>query len=495
MSVQTFFNKFLRLWVPTNLITEELAGIYGSYVLANLQKINHYYDIYENGADFTTATDSDYTPADLHYKIIKMLIDKEARFLFAKPPEYFIKPTDQNETTIKACNAYQSYINNVVKANGLGGKMVKAAKDCLIGGRIAIFIDFNTKGGIKILLVPAPEFVYEVDEYGDMSKIITFFLLNDEKEKGKQRLQRKKYWLENGKCHVSEGIYDGGGNIVKTLIDDLTTNFEYIPAVVILNNALLGDTNGKSDIEGIVDYEEYYNKLSNLGIDSERQGMNPIRYVMDVEPRSTKKENLSLAAGAFWDLKSDPNAVSEGTKGNVGILEPNMSAANSLSALLDRIRIAMYEQLAVPSVTPSDLKGIVSSGKTLKAIYWDLIVRCDEKMLDWRPALEFMVKCIIDGAKYYPEIAKQYIVDPLQEVDYIITVDNQYPLPEDEAEEKEIDMSEVNAKVRSLKSYMIKWHNMTDEEANKEIQQIAYERQILEDSYMPEMSLGSGTTQ
>lgn len=500
MSMQTFFNKFFRLWIPTNLITDELAGIYGSHVLANMQKIIQYYDIYEKGTEFPPPSDSDFVPADLHYKLIKMLIDKEARFLFAKPPEYFVRPTDPNEASVQACNAYQSYINNIIKANGLGGKMVKAAKDCLIGGRIAIFIDFNHVSGIKISLVPALEFVYEVDEYGDMNKIIAFFALNDETEKGKQRLQRKKYWLENGKCHVSEGIYDGGGNLVETLIDDLVTEFEYIPAVVILNNALLGDTEGKSDMEGIVDYEEYYNRLSNLDIDSERQGMNPIRYVMDVSPKSTEKSKstgkskLTVAAGSLWDLKSD-TTVNDNANGKVGVLENNMSYSAPLSTTLSRIRNSMFEQLAVPSVTPEDLKGIVTSGKTLKAIYWDLIVRCDEKMLDWRPALEFMVKCIIDGAKLYPEIAKRYIVDPLQEVDYIITVDNQYPLPEDEAEEKEIDMSEVGAKVRSLKSYMKKWHNMTDDEADKEIQQIAYERQILEDSYMPEMSLGNGATQ
>ena len=36
----------------------------------------------------------------------------------------------------------------------------------------------------------------------------------------------------------------------------------------------------------------------------------------------------------------------------------------------------------------------------------------------------------------------------------------------------------------SRKAYMKKWRNLTDEEADVEIKQIALERQILEDSFM-----------
>ena len=144
----------------------------------------------------------------------------------------------------------------------------------------------------------------------------------------------------------------------------------------------------------------------------------------------------------------------------------------------------MYEQCAVPNVSPEALKGVVSSGKTLKAIYWDLIVRCEEKMLAWRPALEFMAKCIIEGARLYPAVIDKYIEDKLPDQPYTIRVDNQYPLPEDEAEEKQIDLAEVNAQTMSKKAYMKKWRNLTEDEADAEIRQIAMERQILEDSFL-----------
>jgi hypothetical protein len=56
-------------------------------------------------------------------------------------------------------------------------------------------------------------------------------------------------------------------------------------------------------------------------------------------------------------------------------------------------------------------------------------------------------------------------------------------LPTDEQEEKAIDIQEVTAQVMSRKSYMKKWRGLTDEEVQEELEQIALERQMLEDTF------------
>ena len=104
-------------------------------------------------------------------------------------------------------------------------------------------------------------------------------------------------------------------------------------------------------------------------------------------------------------------------------------------------------------------------------------------MLAWRPALRAMAETIIEGVRLYPTVAQSYIEDKLPDDPYEIRVDNQYSLPEDEAEEKEIDLAEVNAQTMSKKAYMKKWRNLTDEEADEELEQIAKERELLESSY------------
>lgn len=480
------YGKQLR--IPQNLVSAELDGLYGSTILRDMHQIINLYDVYEKGADFTTEA-KDYTPADLKFKYARSILDKEARFLFSRTPDFYvdIDPGDtkaQKEAAKAASVIYQTLVDNVLRANQFPKALLQAAKDCFIGKRVALMYNINENTGkIGISFLPSLEFVYDVDpgDSNTLTKIIAFYGLNNETSHTNQRIYKKKYELkDDGFCYYTEEIYDGLGQVIETISPETKTKFNFIPAWVIVNDGLTGDLIGTSEIELLQEYESWYSKMSGKDLDAEATGMNPIRWTRDMSPESTR--GLSISAGSFWDLSTDQNAA-DGVTGEVGVLDSPMSYTPALTITLDRIKNSMYDQTAVPNVSPEALKGVVSSGKTLKAIYWDLIVRCDEKMLVWRPALQFMAQCIIEGARLYPGVLKTYIEDSLPDEPYEIRVDNQYSLPEDEAEEKQIDLSEVNAQIMSKKSYMKKWRNLTDEEADEELQQIARERELLESSY------------
>ena len=480
------YGKNLR--IPQNLVYAELDGLYGSTILRDMHQIIQLYDVYDKGADYITEA-KDYVPADLKFKYARAILDKEARFLFSRTPDFYVDvdPGDtkaQKEAARAASVIYQTLVDNVLRANQFPKALLQAAKDCFIGKRVALMYNINEDTGkIGISFLPSLEFVYDVDpgDSNTLTKIIAFYGLNNETSHSKQRIYKKKYELkEDGFCYYTEEIYDGLGQVIETISPETKTKFDFIPAWVIINDSLTGDLIGTSEIELLQSSESWYSKMSGKDLDAENTGMNPIRWARDMSPESTK--DLSIAAGSFWDLSTDQNAA-EGVTGEVGVLDSPMTYTSALTTTLDRIKNAMYDQTAVPNVSPDALKGVVSSGKTLKAIYWDLIVRCDEKMLVWRPALQFMAECIIEGARLYPGVLKTYIEDSLPDEPYEIRVDNQYSLPEDEAEEKQIDLSEVNAQTMSKKSYMKKWRNLTDEEADEELQQIARERELLESSY------------
>ena len=493
-------NPILNIGVPQNLISEELEGIYGTTVLAELGEIINFYKIYEKGADFTAeGTNGDYEASDLKYKLIRNLINKEARFLFSKTPDFLIKvdksqAKNENEknTLDEQESQIQTLVDKVLKENHMSSILLKAAKDCFIGKRVACIVNFNPEKGIQISFIPSLEFIYDVDSENNtkLTKLVAFYTIKDDKNRANQRIYKKKYWLDNGLCYFNENIYDGNGVLVEEQTPDTKTELDFIPAVIIINDGLTGDLLGESEVNQLIDFESYYSKLANADIDAERKGMNPVRYTIDMSPEST--QNLSAAAGAFWDLTSDP--TKEGSPGQVGILESSMSYSGVLSETLNRTKTAMYEQVDVPDLTSDKLQGLVTSGKTIKALYYPLIVRCDEKMLAWRPALEDVVEFIIRGAKAYPDIMHMYI-DELPEIEYEINVDNQYPLPEDEIEEKATDMSEVANQVMSRKSYIKKWRGLTDSEADAEIQQIAQENAIMQAAVafgLPSGNEGSG---
>lgn len=485
-NVQVYVSRLLN--IPAGLIKMELEGLYGTNVLRDMYEVIHLYSVYEHGAEYSQDTNLDYTPANLRYKTIRALLDKEARFLFSKSPDFYVdvdlgEGKSQREQAKAAASVYQTLIDKVLDSNDFKNALLKAAKDCFISKRVALMFNINENSGVQVSFLPSLEFVYDVDpnNANKLTKIVAFYGLNDEKSRADQRIYKKKYWLENGFCWYSEVIYDGLGNEIEVLQSETKTRLDFIPAWVIVNDGLTGDLIGTSEIAQLEDYESWYSRLAAADMDAERKGMNPIRYAIDASPESTK--DLSISAGAFWDLSSDQNQAVD-RSAQVGVLDSPMTYSAALGTTLDRIKNTMYEQCAVPNVSPEALKGVVSSGKTLKAIYWDLIVRCEEKMLSWRPALQFLGKCIIEGVRLYPKAGQFYLSEPLPSVEYSIRVDNQYPLPEDEAEEKQIDLAEVTAQTMSKKAYMKKWRNLTEDEADEELRQIALERQILEDAFV-----------
>lgn len=472
-----------------SLIQMELHGIFGSETLRDMKEIIALYNIYEEGASFDQDNNSgDYVPADHHFKIIRSLIEKEARFLFSQPPTITLEDTEGQTRSadgqlVNRLEPNQVLVEAVLEANNFNSKLVRAAKDCLIGRRIAIAVDFSEKG-IDISFMPSLEFIYETDprDVDILTKFIRFYITHDDDDKGQQRVYKKKWTLnDDGFCVIEEGLYDGNGVLVEEIMPETTTPLTRIPCWVIVNGGLIGDPFGRSDVEELIEDESWYSKLSSKDFDSLRKGTDQIVWTMDVNPRATG--NLSRAAGSYWDLSSDP--MEENRTGQVGVLDNSMAYSPAMDTTLNRIRASMFSQLDIPDTTSEALSGIISSGKTMKAIYWGLMVRCDEKLLDWIPALRGLVICIIEGSKLYPDAKKVYMDEELVD-GYSVTIENSYPILEDESEEKSTDMMEVQTQVMSRKSYMKKWRGLSDEDVEDELKQIALEQSMLrDDNYMP----------
>lgn len=472
--------------IPYSVFATELAGNLKNDFNKEINEIMEYYKAYDKGVEFTTeGTNGDYVPSDLRYKKIKDLIDKESRFLFSVPPTFTVNPnvSGMTEQEREQNTQLNSFLDDVLEKIHLNSELVKAAKDCFIGKRVACMLNFNDIEGISVDFLSSTEFLYRF-KGKQLQKIVAIFILEDSSNKADQIIKKKVYEMgDDGYCYVEEALYSGlGEEKEEGRLERTKTLFQRIPAVVILNDGLLNDVRGRSDVSDLMEYEEGYSKLANADIDSERKSMNPIRYAIDASVSSTS--NLSSSPGSFWDIQSDQSG-SDPKNAKVGMLEANMNYSGALKVTLDRMENTMYSQLEIPNINSEKLQGVITSGKTLKALYWSLIVRCNEKMLVWGPALREMAKLIIEGALLYPNSAKVMSTVEVPTIEYEVSVENNYPLPEDEAEEKTMDLAEVAAKTMSRKAYMKKWRGLTDEEIQSELEQIALERQMLEDSFMP----------
>lgn len=499
----------LRWNLPMQVIQNEVNGLYGAQLTQELSELIELYNIYDEGAAPRKKQTEDYIPSDTNIKKIRTLINKEARFMFSNPPTYQVtvlrSEEDDTERQISLLDgideddlrkdnpeanvkkdetAIQRLLDKVLKKNMFNAKLVRAAKDCFIGKRIAIFVNFSINSGIQIQIAPSLEFIYETDPNTDeISKIVAFFMQVNNENKEHQRFFKKKYEMINGLCYFSQGLYDGNGNIVEdeNNVEEENTGLPFVPAVVILNEGLTGDLLGESEVSQLSDYERVYSQLGNDDIDAERQSMNSVLYTVNASRESTA--NISRRPGAYLDLQSEPDLPDGMGDTKIGLIESSMNYSNALDMTMRRINNHMHESIDIPDVNMETMSGVVTSGKALRALYWPLIVRCNEKMLQWAPKMEEMCNIIIEGAKTYPEITKLYVDEQLPDTEYNIEVKNSFPIMEDENEEKAMSLQEVDSKVMSRRTYMKRYYKLTDAEALDEIRQIAMERQILEDSF------------
>lgn len=451
------------------IIKQELDGLYGQSVNADMANIINLYNFYEGeGQKWATNDQLDYIPTKIRTNITKKLINDQARFLFGRTPEFVIDADDGTEE-----KQLQDFIDKVLKENNISKKLLNAAKDAFIGKRVAIKLhaDADTKE-LKIFFKPSLEFVYDtdIDDTDQLTKIIFFYQLNSETDKNKQRIWKQKYELIDGKCIVNEGIYNGYGKIQQIIKDNIDTGLDFIPAFVIVNGGLTGDLLGESDIaEDLQENQNVYNHLKSDDIDALKFNMYPQKAAIDADEKSL--ESLVIAPGALIDLQS-----ADSTKqAKYEVVESQFSYDQRFENAINRIKGDMYDSLSIPNISLEQLKGLMQSGKSMKALYWGLISRCEEKWTTWRPAMEWLIKSII-------KLAKEFNIVKLPDVDYIVEVVNLYPIVEDEEQERSLDMAEVSSQVRSRKNYIKKWGINTN--IDEELKQIATEQSLLQDAFI-----------
>lgn len=473
---------FLRRYLQA-----KLDDFYASVLWEDLDKIIGYYAAYDGeGQMWETATGLDYTPTKRITNHIKHLIKEEARFMFSRPPDITIVPTvdgEGKEANDKLCAELESHLRQVLERSGWQRKLAQAGRDCFVGKRVALKVCGHRDGSAHVQFKPSLEFFHDV-EYDDedrLTRIIFSHNRNNSTELDRQRIWIQTYYLEGGQCYLDEALYDGNGNQVepeKARMHE-PLHLPYIPVFVIINDGMLCDSLGESDVETLVQLQEAYNRLTSDDQDALKFNMFPQRVFTDASEASM--EGVVIAPNAMVDLQTDP--AGNGRQAQYGMLESGFNYDSRIENAIERVLTDMHKLLSVPKATTEDYKGMGVSGKALRALYWPLITRCEEKWATWDTALKWMVRCIIDVDESHGQ--KRFAG-----AKFIVSIDHLYPITDDEEAERELDMHEVNRKVRSIKSYLEKWQPNVN--SDEQLLQIAKELRLLEDAYLGDLSSMNG---
>lgn len=433
--------------IDMNFLKTEINGLYGENIIREMGEIIHLYQYYDHGGmEWNTSASLDYVPTRKKTNLIKKLIKSEARFMFGRCPEFHLLTCGVEADEV--IRRQSDFLKTVMESSRFSDKIIKAARDCFIGKRVAVKVWADGDEGISILFKPSLEFVFETeeDDADKLRKIIFFYNTTDESSRINQRIWRQKFEMVDGKCILNEGIYDGNGKLIESKHKDIDTGLLFIPAYVIINDGLTGDLKGESDVAEIMDNQDIYNRLTSDDIDALRFNMFPQRVAVDASASSLS--NMVIAPGALIDLATDPAAG--GGEASITTLESQFSYNDRFENTLKRIKGDMYELLSVPNVGIEQLRGVIPSGKSLRTLYWELICRCEEKWAVWEPALKWMVRTVLKMA------ADTGFCEATDQA-YTIKVEHMFPMFEEEESERLNDLKEVEVGVRSKGNYIERW--------------------------------------
>ncbi len=444
-------------------VMSEINGIFAQNVLSDLTEILRLYSYYDGGGQLWQADNNlDYTPTRMVTNFIKKIIKKEARFMFSRTPEICIDCPSAPD----AAAEIQQYIRSVLTENEFAKKLTMAGRDCFIGRRVALKL-WCGANGVEIMFRPSFEFIYdtEFDESDSMKKIVFFYGLNDEKDKKDQRFWKQKFELCGGRCYITEAIYDGNGNIKETIHDFDDTGLDFIPAYIIVNDPLTGDLKGESDVAELISNQNRYNRLKSDDADTLMFHMFPVTVAKNASGDCL--DNMRIAPNAIIDLQTDQAADGDA---DITKLESGFSYSEAYENSINRVKGDMYDLLDVPYITTEQLSGVIQSGKSMKALYWELICKCEERWCTWDSAIKWLVNAIL-------KINDIYGYKKLPKADFTVKIEHLYPIMEDEEAERQLDLGEVTSGVRSRKNYIEKWNVSTDGDA--ELKTIAKENDLL----------------
>ena len=500
-----------------NQIDKSLLGLYSNdrRFIEELREVKQYYEFYEGRVwtpedDFNDdrgqlwrVKDRDYKPTREVRNITKKLMKKQKRFMTAVQPDIILSSVD--DTDKDRIEDKRILLDRILDNGKFWNKFSKAFLDCTIGKRVLLVLSVDEEDEccpIKFRFYTMPEFTYEYDP-NDSDKLLKVQIAYQDKDTvGKiQQEQRWHKWIyemrEDGYCWCTYEIVDGTNTIafvevpvspqINEEVDSSSTQVELheewntgltqLPCKVIFNDGLTGDIRGASDVKDLMDMATDYNKTVSDYRDALRFKMFEQPVFIDAD--STSLQNIKIAPNAIIDLKSDPTLGDGSSSSSIAKAQMLSSTFNfqaAADAYLERLKKDMYECMDQP--LPESLVN-VASGKALRMLNDDLISRCEEKWQEWDEAilwlLDLIETVVVEGG-YYKDLPNIECMS----LETTCVLNHNYPIPDDEAETKEIAIKEVEAQVRSHQSYIREFGSQN--EADKEFEEILEEVDMINQS-------------
>lgn len=440
----------------------------------------HWLDQYGNELkpeDLKAQNNLDYLPTMITANLTAWFIDRLAAFMFERPiglacpveqvddaeamakPDY--KPSSAQQKATAKAQARERLLYRIMKQNLMPEKLLKAATDHFIGGGVCAKLHYDAARGLRVIWRPRLEYwpIFSADDVDVLEKIHFVAFVDD------QTIWKQTYWMENGSCWMEEATYDTQLKVKEQLVEPTDLGLPFIPCEIFTRGGLTGETEGRSMMEVLSGLNDEVERKLSDNADALRFGMFAIKVVTNAalptpeEIKAGTAQPLQIAPNALWELQGDGE-----TPADAKTLEHQFQYKEALKEHLEAVMSMMHRLADVPNISPEQVKGLGQlSGFAIKLLYGAIISSTNRSMISWKPRLQrllgkalFMLNKYDTRAHYDTALTNAAALNEIiaGDLDELVEVKTQIPIPENEAELVELETKKVAVMLESLKGAM-----------------------------------------
>jgi len=418
----------------------------------------------------------DYDPTRISTNYFKTLIDRKARWqmggdhvLQVKREEVDTKeerlepdyePSEAQNKANEQAEGLEMILNQLWQENKMKERLLAAARDRLLAGRVVCKIAWNpNKGKLHWIFRPDYEYipVYSEDDFEEL--IGAVFLIPREEmvdDEVKEAVLIQTFSLEGEEgteqtCYIEEELYlVDGMEHVRTVQPKTSMELDFIPVVEFPIETLSAGNVENIETESIKALNGILNQLNEDAIDSIKFEMFPITTFIDVPEGTVNK--IQIAPGAVFEVQGQ----ADGLRPSIEKVESKFTWKEALKEQYNRIKSSMHEITGLPQVVPQEMNIGGLNDEAMRILFQDIIADTEEHWLSWSYGLKELHEKSI---KYLQ--ARMAEPNFSYEKDYIKNVEEfeteivfSLPLPDNRRERVQLLAEEVNNNFESKKGAM-----------------------------------------
>jgi hypothetical protein len=297
------------------------------------------------------------------------------------------QPSAAQQTENKRAEEYEKLLYKLWRENKMREKLMQAARDRLIAGRVAAKIVFNPNNGrIKWIFHPDTETfpVFSDDDYEDMLACHFIREVEYEDSDGAMRtyFRKQSFRMENGECYVEEAVYDEELKPVRIIQPKISTGLDFIPVQLFSVEHLSGVAAVNRELSDMKELTDRINSLNEDAIDSLKFEMFPMTVFKNVTPGTA--DQVDIAPGAAVEIRGHSDSLQP----DMVKVESKFTYNAALNDQIQRLKAGLHEVTSLPNIIPQDLNFGGLNAEALQILFHDIIQETEEHWLSWGPDLE-----------------------------------------------------------------------------------------------------------